>query len=65
MSHLLPPFPAPGNGTQSQRQRSYLDVEKLENEFILTSAEYLLSLANVSWTFASKLDAMSSLVSKF
>lgn len=43
---------SPGNGTQSQRQRSYLDVEKLENEFILTSAEYLLSLANVSWTFA-------------
>lgn len=65
MSHLLPPFPAPGNGAQSHRQRSYLDVDKLENEFILTSAEYLLSLANVSWTFASKFDAMSSLVSKF
>ncbi|CAN4110826.1 unnamed protein product [Withania somnifera] len=27
-------------------------VEKLENEFILTSAEYLLALANVTWTFA-------------
>ncbi|XP_009775332.1 nuclear pore complex protein NUP160 isoform X2 [Nicotiana sylvestris] len=43
---------SPGNGAQSQRQRSYLDVEKLENEFILTSTEYLLSLANVTWTFA-------------
>ncbi|KAM3290886.1 nuclear pore complex protein isoform X2 [Capsicum chacoense] len=43
---------SPGNGAQSQRRRSYLDVEKLENEFILTSAEYLLSLANVTWTFA-------------
>ncbi|KAK4378769.1 hypothetical protein RND71_000631 [Anisodus tanguticus] len=47
---------SPGNGAQSQRQRSYLDVEKLENEFILTSAEYLLSLANVTWTFA-RIDA--------
>ncbi|KAF3614407.1 hypothetical protein FXO38_35698 [Capsicum annuum] len=43
---------SPGNGAQSQRRRSYLDVGKLENEFILTSAEYLLSLANVTWTFA-------------
>ncbi|XP_059313417.1 nuclear pore complex protein NUP160 [Lycium ferocissimum] len=43
---------SPGNGAESQRQRSYLDVEKLENEFILTSAEHLLSLANVAWTFA-------------
>ncbi|MCD9560935.1 hypothetical protein HAX54_019798 [Datura stramonium] len=43
---------SPGSGAHSQRQRSYLDVEKLENEFILTSAEYLLSLANVTWTFA-------------
>lgn len=68
MSHPFSPFPAPGNGAQSQRQRSYLDVEKLENEFILTSAEYLLSLANVKWTFASKFDAKLtclSLVSKF
>ncbi|KAK4339814.1 hypothetical protein RND71_041276 [Anisodus tanguticus] len=50
---------SPGNGAQSQRQRSYLDVEKLENEFILTSAEYLLSLANVTWNFA-RIDAPPS-----
>ncbi|CAN4108263.1 unnamed protein product [Withania somnifera] len=43
---------SPGNGAISQRKRSYLDIEKLENEFILTSAEYLLSLADVAWTFA-------------
>ncbi|KAL3651476.1 hypothetical protein CASFOL_004478 [Castilleja foliolosa] len=29
----------------------YLDAEKLEKEFILTSAEYLLSLANTKWSF--------------
>ncbi|KAI8023992.1 Nuclear pore complex protein NUP160 [Camellia lanceoleosa] len=40
-----------GNGIQTQRLQSYVDVEKLENEFVLTSAEYMLSLANVKWTF--------------
>ncbi|CAH9085976.1 unnamed protein product [Cuscuta europaea] len=40
-----------GDGSQTQRRRSYIDVQKLENEFILTSAEYLLSLANTKWTF--------------
>nr|XP_043632456.1 nuclear pore complex protein NUP160-like [Erigeron canadensis] len=35
----------------SQKLDSCLDIEKLENEFVLTSAEYLLSLANVKWTF--------------
>lgn len=28
-----------------------MDIEKLENEFVLTSAEYLLSLLNIKWTF--------------
>lgn len=28
-----------------------MDIEKLENEYVLTSAEYLLSMANVKWTF--------------
>lgn len=28
---------------------SYLDVDKLEKEFILTSAEHVLSLAGVKW----------------
>lgn len=30
---------------------SCLEIEKLENEYILTSAEYLLSLGNIKWTF--------------
>lgn len=43
---------AAGNDdVQSQRLQSFVDMEKLENEFVLTSAEYLLSLANVNWTF--------------
>nr|GMD42356.1 nuclear pore complex protein NUP160 isoform X1 [Ipomoea batatas] len=44
--------PTAGDGSPTQRRRSYIDVQKLENEFILTSAEYLLSLANIKWTFA-------------
>lgn len=35
--------------TQTQRLPSCLDIEKLEDEFVLASAEYLLSLANVKW----------------
>ncbi|KAK1430067.1 hypothetical protein QVD17_12562 [Tagetes erecta] len=34
-----------------QKPDSCMNIEKLENEFVLTSAEYLLSLANVRWTF--------------
>jgi hypothetical protein len=40
-----------GSDVQAQRLQFYIDVEKLEKEFVLTSAEYLLSLANVKWTF--------------
>ncbi|KAK9922519.1 hypothetical protein M0R45_030981 [Rubus argutus] len=32
-----------------QTWKSYIDIEKIENEFVLTSAEYLLSLAHVKW----------------
>ncbi|KAI7734640.1 hypothetical protein M8C21_024531, partial [Ambrosia artemisiifolia] len=35
----------------SQKPDSCMDIEKLEKEFVLTSAEYLLSLANVRWTY--------------
>ncbi|XP_071736992.1 nuclear pore complex protein NUP160 isoform X2 [Rutidosis leptorrhynchoides] len=35
----------------SQKLDSCMDIVKLENEFVLTSAEYLLSLANIKWTF--------------
>ncbi|XP_047324446.1 nuclear pore complex protein NUP160 [Impatiens glandulifera] len=41
-----------GNDGQPQRSQSYIDVEKLENEIILTSAEYTLSMRNVKWTFS-------------
>ena len=37
-----------------QRLNFYVDVEKVENEFVLTSAQYLLSLANVKWTLSGK-----------
>jgi hypothetical protein len=42
------------NDVQPQRGQSYIDIGKLENEFVLTSAEYFLSLANVKWTFTGK-----------
>ncbi|XP_008457194.1 nuclear pore complex protein NUP160 isoform X3 [Cucumis melo] len=37
--------------TKSQKQHSYIDMKQLENEFVLTSSEYLLSLANIKWPF--------------
>ncbi|KAK9286738.1 hypothetical protein L1049_015142 [Liquidambar formosana] len=51
-----------GNTVQPQRLQTYVDVEKLENEFVLTSAEYLLSLANVKWTFTGIQKLPSDLV---
>ncbi|KAI4300319.1 hypothetical protein L6164_033710 [Bauhinia variegata] len=49
------------NGAESQSRKSSIDIEKLENEFVLTLAEYLLSLANVKWTFTGKQSALSDL----
>ncbi|TYJ95575.1 nuclear pore complex protein NUP160 isoform X5 [Cucumis melo var. makuwa] len=40
--------------TKSQKQHSYIDMKQLENEFVLTSSEYLLSLANIKWPFTGK-----------
>ncbi|KAG8364004.1 hypothetical protein BUALT_Bualt19G0081200 [Buddleja alternifolia] len=42
---------SPSDDVLPQKLQSYLDVEKLENEFVLTSAEYSLSLVNIKWTF--------------
>ncbi|KAG6727322.1 hypothetical protein I3842_02G124200 [Carya illinoinensis] len=53
---------AAGNDILPQRQQSYIDIVKLENEFVLTSAEYLLSLANIRWTFTEVHRAPSDLV---
>lgn len=41
---------AAGGDVQPQRLRPYVDIGKLENEFVLTSAEYMLSLKNVKLT---------------
>ncbi|XP_062007631.1 nuclear pore complex protein NUP160 isoform X1 [Rosa rugosa] len=38
------------NDVDPQSWKSYIDIQKIENEFVLTSAEYLLSLAHVKWT---------------
>ncbi|CAA0833564.1 SUPPRESSOR OF AUXIN RESISTANCE1 [Striga hermonthica] len=42
---------SPPDDSLAQNLTSYLDVEKLEKEFVLTSAEYMLSLANIKWSF--------------
>lgn len=47
---------------QPQKLQSYLDVEKLENEFVITSAEYFLSLSNVKWTFTGNDGPSSDLI---
>ncbi|XP_027365626.1 nuclear pore complex protein NUP160 [Abrus precatorius] len=49
------------NGAEPQDWQSSIDIEKLENEFVLTSAEYMLSLVNVKWTFSGKHGALSDL----
>ena len=43
------------NDAQLQKLQTYVDVEKLENELVLTTAEYSLSLANVKWTYTGNL----------
>ncbi|KAL5789070.1 hypothetical protein ACOSQ2_003958 [Xanthoceras sorbifolium] len=51
-----------GDDVHPQRLQSYIDVEKLEKEFVLTSAEYLLSVANVKWKFTGVDQTPSDLV---
>ncbi|KAM5553851.1 hypothetical protein ABKV19_025868 [Rosa sericea] len=38
------------NDVHPQSWKSFIDIQKIENEFVLTSAEHLLSLAHVKWT---------------
>ncbi|QCE06004.1 nuclear pore complex protein NUP160 [Vigna unguiculata] len=52
---------AADNDAEPQGWQSSIDIEKLENEFVLTSAEYMLSLVNVKWTFSGKHGALSDL----
>ncbi|KAM7250291.1 hypothetical protein ACFE04_022174 [Oxalis oulophora] len=51
-----------GCEVQPQGLASYVDIETIENEYVLTSAEYLLSLANVKWTCTGTKKAPSDLV---
>ncbi|XP_050215706.1 nuclear pore complex protein NUP160 isoform X2 [Mercurialis annua] len=51
-----------GSDIQPQRPNFYIDVEKVENEFVLTSAQYLLSLVDVKWIFSGTDYAPSDLV---
>lgn len=46
-------FAAEGNAHQDKKLQC-IDIEKIENEFVLTSAEYLLSLAHVKLKFNGK-----------
>ncbi|KAL5542946.1 hypothetical protein UlMin_010656 [Ulmus minor] len=39
-----------------------IDIEKIENEYVLTSAEYLLTLAQVKWKFGGVHDKLPDLV---
>ncbi|CAN0890912.1 Nuclear pore complex protein NUP160, partial [Linum grandiflorum] len=50
-----------GHGHQKEQEQSYIDLGKLEDEFVLTSAEYTLSLANIEWISTGK-EAPSVLV---
>ncbi|XP_022155992.1 nuclear pore complex protein NUP160 isoform X2 [Momordica charantia] len=45
-----------------QKQNSFIDMKQLENEFVLTSSEYLLSVANIKWPFTGIHEAPSELV---
>ncbi|GLT27531.1 hypothetical protein SLA2020_025180 [Shorea laevis] len=51
-----------GKDLQLLRPQFYIDTEKLENEFVLASAEYLLSLANEKWTYSGTQKPPSDLV---
>nr|XP_011466909.1 PREDICTED: nuclear pore complex protein NUP160 isoform X2 [Fragaria vesca subsp. vesca] len=50
------------NDVDPQSWKSYIDIQKIENEYVLTSAEYLLSLAHVKWTNTGTQKAQLELV---
>ncbi|XP_077233386.1 SUPPRESSOR OF AUXIN RESISTANCE1 isoform X2 [Tasmannia lanceolata] len=47
---------------ESWSVQCYIDIERLENEYVLTSAQYLLVLANVKPAFAGSQTVLSDLV---
>lgn len=48
--------------SQAQGRGSFIGIEKLEDEFVVTSAEYFLALANVKWTPTGNENSPSDLV---
>nr|DAD37335.1 TPA_asm: hypothetical protein HUJ06_007976 [Nelumbo nucifera] len=50
------------NDVQSQKVQYNIDIEKLENEFVLTLAQYLLSCANAKSTFTGNQKLSSDIV---
>ncbi|CAA7046484.1 unnamed protein product [Microthlaspi erraticum] len=47
---------------QPKGEQSCIDIEKLQNEFVFTTAEYLLSLKNFGWTYSDLEKPPSDLV---
>ncbi|XP_023645299.1 nuclear pore complex protein NUP160 isoform X3 [Capsella rubella] len=47
---------------QAKVDQSYIDIEKLQNEFVFTTAEYMLSLKNFGWTYSGLEKPPSDLV---
>jgi nuclear pore complex protein Nup160 len=41
----------PEENGETKNLSTFVDIEKLENEYVLASAEYFLSLENVKWSF--------------
>ncbi|WZZ78582.1 hypothetical protein YC2023_099154 [Brassica napus] len=40
---------------QPKGDQSCIDLDKLQNEFVFTTAKYMLSLKNSRWTYSGKL----------
>ncbi|AAG21620.1 unknown protein; 42586-33527 [Arabidopsis thaliana] len=47
---------------QPKGEKSCIDIEKLQNEFVFTTAEYMLSLKNFGWTYSGLEKPPSDLV---
>ena len=43
------------NNIEPKRDQSCIDLDKLQNEFVFTTAEYMLSLKNSRWAYSGKL----------
>lgn len=54
-------FAAVNSKDQPKGYQSCIDIEKIQNEFVFTTAEYLLSLKNCEWTYSGKLSPVSSM----